>query len=230
MYRGLGPSFCTACGKQRVSGSTDACAYCGAPVGAVEEAGPSAQWVAQGVFWAIGLVLTLVFVQFADLGYEVVTWQPVAFAAVVLLPALVVRPRYSDCLRRWGRRRDWLVAVGVGVSFAAMVAASVVFVAPWEASPYEIVMLSAVWIVGAAVLEELALRGIAFSLLRPAVGAREVIIITTVVFVILRVAWFDWMLALPLGLALGWLRERSGSIAPGLLARLMVTAATLTFG
>jgi membrane protease YdiL (CAAX protease family) len=229
MYRGAGLTFCTACGKPRVSGATDVCAYCGAPVGPVESTGPSAQWVTQGVFWAIGLALALVFMQFAGLSRDEPQWQPLAFSVAILVPAVVLRARYADCLRRWGARRDWLVAAAGGVSLAAAQVAmsDALFFSPWDASPYDVVALSVAWIVGAVVLEELALRGIAFSLLRHAIGARETIIVTTVVFVILRVAWFDWMLAVPLGILVGWLRERSGSIAPGLLTRLTIAAVTI---
>jgi membrane protease YdiL (CAAX protease family) len=70
--------------------------------------------------------------------------------------------------------------------------------------------------------EELLFRGILYSWLRPRLPAWAVILITAAAFA-LEHGYYPILLplALLLGVALGWLREKSGSILPGLLVHIL---------
>jgi membrane protease YdiL (CAAX protease family) len=68
-----------------------------------------------------------------------------------------------------------------------------------------------------AVFEEIAFRGVVQQALRPALSVREAIIVQALLFAILHLsAWSIPHLAV-MGLTLGFLRARSGSLLPGMV-------------
>jgi membrane protease YdiL (CAAX protease family) len=73
----------------------------------------------------------------------------------------------------------------------------------------------------AGIAEELLFRGILFGWLRRRLSAWPVILITTTLFTVEHIYPLVFPLVILLGLALGWLREKSGSILPGLMLHIL---------
>lgn len=71
---------------------------------------------------------------------------------------------------------------------------------------------------GPALQEELAFRGLIYGGLRTTLTISEAFIITSFAFAMLHLSIPSLVTHLPLGLYLCWLRERSGSLWPGVLA------------
>jgi membrane protease YdiL (CAAX protease family) len=65
-----------------------------------------------------------------------------------------------------------------------------------------------------ALVEEIAFRGVIFDSLDDLLGRRELIIATALMFMILHLAMLSIIFLVVMGLSLGWLRHRSGSIWP----------------
>lgn len=73
----------------------------------------------------------------------------------------------------------------------------------------------------AGVTEELLFRGVLFGWLRRFLPAWATILITAVLFTAEHYYPILFPLALIYGIAIGWLRERTGSVLPGLIAHIM---------
>jgi membrane protease YdiL (CAAX protease family) len=81
--------------------------------------------------------------------------------------------------------------------------------------------------VNAAVFEELAFRGVIFGILRRHARLAETLLITSTAFAILHLSVFALVSHTLLGLYLGWLRHRSGSLYPCILAHFLHNALAL---
>jgi membrane protease YdiL (CAAX protease family) len=68
-----------------------------------------------------------------------------------------------------------------------------------------------------AVIEELAFRGVVFTALRRALGPAETIVVSSVMFMALHFSPVCWLHLFVMGVALGYLRHRSGSLMPGVV-------------
>jgi len=75
-----------------------------------------------------------------------------------------------------------------------------------------------------AVFEELGFRGVIYSLLRRSLDPRESILLSAVAFGLLHLSVPMLVTHVPLGLYLGWLRHRSGSLYPSMFAHFLHTA------
>jgi membrane protease YdiL (CAAX protease family) len=75
--------------------------------------------------------------------------------------------------------------------------------------------------VNAAVLEELAFRGAIFSILRKYIGLSEAVIATSFAFAILHLSVLGLLTHVGLGVYFCWLRERSGTVYPCILAHFL---------
>jgi membrane protease YdiL (CAAX protease family) len=75
-----------------------------------------------------------------------------------------------------------------------------------------------------ALFEELGFRGVIFSLLRRSLDPRESILISAIAFGLLHLSVPMLITHVPLGLYLGWLRHRSGSLYPSMLAHFLHNA------
>lgn len=73
----------------------------------------------------------------------------------------------------------------------------------------------------AGITEELLFRGVLFGWLRRYLPAWATILITTVLFTAEHYHLILFPLALIYGIAIGWLRERTGSVLPGLIAHIL---------
>ncbi len=78
--------------------------------------------------------------------------------------------------------------------------------------------------VNAAVFEETAFRGVIFGVLRKRVRLAETLLISSMAFAILHLSVFALLSHTLLGLYLGWLRHRSGSLYPCILAHFLHNA------
>jgi sodium transport system permease protein len=72
-----------------------------------------------------------------------------------------------------------------------------------------------------AIFEELGFRGVIFSLLRRSLDPRETILLSAIAFGLLHLSVPMLLTHVPLGVYLGWLRHRSGSLYPSMLAHLL---------
>ncbi|HYV18168.1 MAG TPA: type II CAAX endopeptidase family protein [Verrucomicrobiae bacterium] len=81
-----------------------------------------------------------------------------------------------------------------------------------------------------AVCEELLFRGFVQSgLVRQAVRPWTGVVATAVVFALFHLDPWRFLLVIPLGIFLGWLRETSGSLWPAILAHALNNTLTITF-
>jgi membrane protease YdiL (CAAX protease family) len=65
--------------------------------------------------------------------------------------------------------------------------------------------------------EELAFRGLMFERLRTVVSPQQAVVVTAMLFAIIHVSPLSMPYLLLMGLVLGWLRLRSGSLLPGMV-------------
>jgi membrane protease YdiL (CAAX protease family) len=72
-----------------------------------------------------------------------------------------------------------------------------------------------------AVFEELGFRGVIYGLLRRSLDAREAVLLSAIAFGILHLSVPMLITHVPLGLYLGWLRHRSGSLYPSMVAHFL---------
>lgn len=79
-----------------------------------------------------------------------------------------------------------------------------------------------------AVFEELAFRGVILGLLRRSLDAREAILISAIAFGLIHLSVPILLTHVPLGIYLGWLRHRSGSLYPSMVAHFMHNALIVT--
>lgn len=79
----------------------------------------------------------------------------------------------------------------------------------------------------AAVLEELAFRGVIYTILRKYIGLTEAVVVTSFAFAILHLSVLGLLTHVGLGVYLCWLRERSGSVYPSMLAHFLHNALVL---
>ncbi|HVR83374.1 MAG TPA: CPBP family intramembrane glutamic endopeptidase [Planctomycetota bacterium] len=78
--------------------------------------------------------------------------------------------------------------------------------------------------VSPAIFEELGFRGVIFGLLRRSLDPRESILLSGAAFGILHLSVPSLITHVPLGLYLGWLRHRSGSLYPSMAAHFLHNA------
>jgi membrane protease YdiL (CAAX protease family) len=67
-----------------------------------------------------------------------------------------------------------------------------------------------------AVFEELAFRGVVFSALRRVLESGEAVLVSALMFMILHLSVLSFPHLLLIGVVLGWLRVRTGSLLPGM--------------
>lgn len=160
------------------------------------------------------------------------------FAAIILLATFMNRETLSRC------GGPGFGAAGYGIVFA--VAVPIVFLVslyvhglgrlfpiPIQSylEPFE--GRSTAWAyllvaVAPAVFEELAFRGVIFGLLGRSLEPRETILFSAVAFGLLHLSVPMLLTHVPLGIYLGWLRHRSGSLYPSIFAHFLHNAFVVT--
>jgi membrane protease YdiL (CAAX protease family) len=91
------------------------------------------------------------------------------------------------------------------------------YLRPFEQHGYGLPSAILLIAVAPAIFEEIAFRGVLFSSLDYVLQPRETIIVTGLLFAILHLSIPTLPFLLVMGLALGWLRHRTGSLVPGMI-------------
>lgn len=83
--------------------------------------------------------------------------------------------------------------------------------------------------VSPAIVEEIAFRGMLQGRLMALLGARQGLLVTAMAFTLVHMSPATMPIHLGLGLYLGWLRERSGSLLPGMLTHFAYNTAIVLY-
>lgn len=98
---------------------------------------------------------------------------------------------------------------------------------PFELAGFGFAVQFAVVVIQPAVVEELAFRGILQTGLSRIVGRGEALLLTAFAFGIIHLAWLSLPYLVLVGLALGWVRQRTGSLLPCMLLHALHNFAVL---
>ena len=163
---------------------------------------------------------------FDTFSVPLLVWVAIANLALVLAWGVVSWPRLRCVVLNPGRPEDWgwalslvpvtvLLALGIEALFVELFdfARPHTFLTVYDhfgSVPVLLLLMAA----QPAFVEEVAFRGIIFDGLEGLLGRREVIIATALMFMILHLALLSLVFLMVMGLLLGWLRHRSGSIWP----------------
>lgn len=223
---------CPGCGAPLKPGAAF-CSSCGRAAVTVVAPAP-----AQGsLFHAIWLYVALLGVQLVVMAYARLTDNAFAadaggtllFAVATLAFYLPVRRHLAGASATFGLRWPWALAiVGGAVVIAAIVTAYIAGLTslfgihqpstlewlgdePW---PWTIALV----VVMPPLVEELAFRGVIYSGLRTSLSVGESLVVSAFAFAMIHLSIPTMLTHFPLGLYFGWLRHRSGSLWPGVLA------------
>ena len=174
------------------------------------------------------------------------------YAAFLIAVALVLRPNVRSGVALYGAPgRTFVLAFGaLGIAYAATALAQT-FLTPFIGAWSEAVAilravgsddgrlgnagpgLAAIILLRACLLapfvEELLFRGILFAWLRQRLSASLTIAVTSVAFAAIHFYPSILPLAFAIGVALGWVRERSNSTAPTIVAHVVHNVLVVTF-
>ncbi len=92
----------------------------------------------------------------------------------------------------------------------------------------EYVLLLLVVAVVPGLCEEIAFRGVIYQGIRNTFGPKPALLVSSVLFAIIHLSVWNFAALILMGLFLGYLRERSGSIWPGVVAHVTNNALALT--
>jgi hypothetical protein len=151
------------------------------------------------------------------------------FWAVLLIWLIPCGRDVAPALRRAGPPGWYAASAGLAVCTFAL-ASAVVYVAV-EATGAEGISYSKVFLeagygwgvvvllvaVSPAVMEELAFRGVVLSGLQRVLGVRDAVIVSSLMFMVLHLTVLSFPFLFAMGLLLGYLRVRSGSLYPCML-------------
>ena len=234
-----GQRTCGACGEP-LSAASRFCRACGAPADASRGSQRGDRDVSeQRVVLALGTgfagtlvaVLAVAVLAPEDAPRAAVWLQHVALAAVALVSAAWLgRSSWRSTFAEPGPVAWWAVGLGAGAACFAMNAAYVLFVA-WvvgggdvelEAPPPEPFLADVLdTAVMPALVEEWLCRGVLWAACRRVLGRWSTLAATSALFALLHGLGGWGLLEIPhrfaTGLVLGWLRDRSGSLVPGIL-------------
>lgn len=155
-------------------------------------------------------------------------WLTVAFACVSGTAALACCKRLWPLVTAPVPRRWWLLAACLPIATFTLAtlcvtAVRLVLGLPLGGADYFMGAGVSLWVqlaivaVQPAVFEELAFRGVVLDGLRGSLSTREAVIVSAVLFTILHLQFFGVVHLLAIGLVLGWLRVRTGSLLPGMV-------------
>jgi membrane protease YdiL (CAAX protease family) len=230
-----GPRFCSACGAPWQSDRLT-CAACeqksaASAVAVAQDRTPVRAGSAIGLYFAllgasmIGLISALSGAPVDD----VLVFTSAAHALIVIVWSLVER-RSVLRLLAWPAPGWWFLiaplVAGCTFIFAATFLqllshathlARLHVVQDLLNSGYGMFAVIVLICVMPGLFEELAFRGVIIEAFRPALSQREVILVSALMFMVLHVQVGMFPHTLLLGLVLGWMRFRSGSLLPGIL-------------
>jgi membrane protease YdiL (CAAX protease family) len=226
------PAICAGC-SGALKPSAAFCAACGLactpPVVAPHAGGSLVRAITLYVaLLAVQLVL-MIYARVTEDAFPAEVGGTLLFAVVVLAFYLPVRRNLASASRSFGLRWPWALAiVGGSVVIAAVVAGYVHGLAslfgihapselaglenhPW---PWTIALV----VIIPPLVEELAFRGVIYGGLRTSLSVGESLIVSSFAVGMIHMSFPTMLTHFPLGLYFGWLRHRSGSLWPGMLA------------
>lgn len=225
------PVSCAACGGPLKPGA----AFCSACGRALVIAPPPVE--AGSLFRAIWLYVALLGVQLVVMAYARLSDDSfgaeaggtLLFAVAVLAFYLPVRGHLAGASNSFGLRWPWAFAiVGGAVVIAALVHGYLHGLGALFGIhlPNELAALAdhpRAWTIALVVVlpplvEELAFRGVIYSGLRQSLSVGESLVVSSFAFGMIHLSIPSLLTHVPLGLYFGWLRHRSGSLWPGVLA------------
>jgi membrane protease YdiL (CAAX protease family) len=231
-------AFCPNCGRRRGEPPEDRQARAKSRIERTlrQHAGIS------GIHALIGLYITLLVGQLLTFAVSKVSEDFVAelvgavvLAAIIVVASFVFRSEIVDALRRPGFRAGGYALVVLGsLPIVAVVHLYVrgldrLFhlhldseLKSFEGRP--LVWTFLLFAAAPALFEELGFRGVIFSLLRRSLDPKETILLSAVAFGLLHLSVPMLLTHVPLGLYLGWLRQRSGSLYPSMAAHFLHNA------
>ena len=207
-----------------------------APAGASSEPSAKPLLVSAIALYMSLLLITLVTVAAAIVVAEeaaATAWVEIAasvlFAVVVLIWASVEARRLDLGVTRAVGRGWLLLAVPLAVGTYALARTcmwgiSTIGVPELEpgadllASGWGSVSLVLLFCVQPAIFEELAFRGVILAALAHVMKSREAVVVSALMFMTLHLMVFSFPHLLVMGVLYGWLRVRSGSLYPSMLA------------
>lgn len=226
------PTFCRNCGTPR-SRPTAACEACGAPAAVAPAPAPDGSTPrvflsALVLYFVLLSTLLIPLALIADFDLEMLDQLLLVDAVLVVGWAIGhwrdVKPR----LARLGRPQDWalataLIPVSVGVALGNVEIMRGLFgVEPIELTTAYALAGYPLWAallahaVQPAIIEELAFRGVIFGAMQRVMEPRTVVIVTALMFMVVHLAMLGLVFLVVMGLLLGWLRLRSGSLYPAM--------------
>jgi membrane protease YdiL (CAAX protease family) len=174
------------------------------------------------------------------------------YASIIAAMALILRQRFADvtALRSAGAKYIVLALVGWGVAYAVVWLAHVALnqvLGPWSATSALLgaigaddgrlapagPALRAIILVRACALaplaEELLFRGVLFTWLRRRLSAPWTVVLTAIGFAVIHGYPALLLLGFAGGVAAGWVRERSASVMPTIVAHVVHNILLVTF-
>lgn len=166
-------------------------------------------------------------------GGEIGVWglgiEEAVFVSVVLIWSLASWKTLAPSLTRIGPVR-WLAAAPLMAIVTFIVASLAVglmqrllgmdqinFMNDFSAAGYGLGLATLFIAVQPAIFEELAFRGMIFDSLRKVAGSTETILASAAMFAILHLSIPSFLHLMLMGVMLGWLRNRTGSLYPCML-------------
>lgn len=224
--------YCKYCGAPWQTGWT-ACPGCAArstsPAYLPTVDGPSAKPIVSALCLYFALLLTSLVAIISEENVHTDLCLEAVDAAIVLIWAAVGWRHLLPVLRTLGPVKWYAASLGMAVaSFicASLAAASLVdlldipeilYLDRFFEEGYGWSMVLVSICVQPAVIEELAFRGIIYNGLGRILNPREVILVSAVLFMVIHLSVASFPHLLLLGLALGYVRWRSGSVYPCML-------------
>jgi hypothetical protein len=148
---------------------------------------------------------------------------------IVLIALLLCRRQIVSGLLHAGRARWYFVAVGLApltyamsdlsVSFLTRVfdAEEILYTPPFLEAGYGLPWIILAVCVQPAVFEEIAFRGIVFSGMLQILDRKDAVLVSSLLFMTIHLTVLSFPHLFVIGLALGYLRLRTGSFYPGMV-------------
>lgn len=227
--------YCGRCGDALVDASCAACK----PDPADTTDGPTIKMPARPTFgMALCLfgILIVTFLPYATVGYDstlefhfgVQNAIQIMDAIVVLGFALVcwqaTWPLFKTVPIVWclSAISTGVITVSIAISFVAIAVMltgvdEIMTIQPAFNAGYGWVFIFLTVVAQPAIIEELAFRGVIFDGLRTTLSDRETVVVTALLFMVIHMSPVAFPHLLIMGLLLGWMRLKSGSIWPCIL-------------
>jgi membrane protease YdiL (CAAX protease family) len=226
------PDFCNRCGARWLPSWTE-CPHCARAVppppvrvGTGRDRSLSTALSLYFTLLALSATCLILILTEASSPASAMIFVSVAFCVVVLLWVVGAFHRVRGGLIRAGNPTWYLVAVVLGCLTFAGASLLIRFLAstfglpeeycskPFLDAGYGWVTIVLVVCVHPAVIEELAFRGVILHGLQGVLGARDAVIVSALLFMVLHLVVLSFPHLFLMGLVLGYLRIRTGSLYP----------------